>query len=106
MRRAKENPPKQYLDQSEARDVAYTLHMYASVRPPTTDAFAPVAPYTVMKELGHGSLKLIEETCGYLMETGTGVGGGGQQRAGAVDTWDYFCHRALSPRIRMSMNRK
>lgn len=44
-------------------------HTYAAARLQTTDAGAPVSPYTVMKELGHGSLKLIEETYGHLMET-------------------------------------
>ena len=44
-------------------------HTYAAARLQTTDAGAPVSPYTVMKELGHGSLTLIEETYGHLMET-------------------------------------
>lgn len=44
-------------------------HTYAAARLQTTDAGAPISPYTVMKELGHGSLTLIEETYGHLMNT-------------------------------------
>ena len=32
----------------------------------TTDHGAPVSPYTVMRELGHSSIALIEKTYGHL----------------------------------------
>ncbi len=41
-------------------------HTYAATRIQTLDHGAPVSPYTVMRELGHRSLKLIEETYGHL----------------------------------------
>lgn len=43
-------------------------HTYAATRLQTTDAGRAVSPYTVMKELGHGSLKLIEETYGHVQK--------------------------------------
>jgi integrase len=42
-------------------------HTYASTRLQTLDHGAPVSPYTVMKELGHRSIKLIEDTYGHLL---------------------------------------
>lgn len=41
-------------------------HTYAADRIQTTDRGAPVSPYTVMHELGHSSLQLIEDTYGHL----------------------------------------
>ena len=43
-------------------------HTYAATRIQTLDHGAPVSPYTVMRELGHRSLKLIEETYGHLQD--------------------------------------
>ena len=34
----------------------------------TLDNGAPVSPFTVMKELGHSSLKMIEEVYGHLQD--------------------------------------
>lgn len=44
-------------------------HTYAAQRLQTTDHGAPVSPYTVMRELGHSSIQLIERTYGHLMST-------------------------------------
>lgn len=44
------------------------LSPLAAARPQTTDAGAPVSPYTVVKELGHGSPKPREEAYGHRME--------------------------------------
>lgn len=44
-------------------------HTYAAARMQTLDHDAPVSPYTVMRELGHGSIALIEKTYGHLMNT-------------------------------------
>lgn len=44
-------------------------HTYAAARLQTTDQGAPVSPYTLMRELGHSSLKLIEDTYGHLTHT-------------------------------------
>lgn len=44
-------------------------HTYAAARMQTLDHGAPVSPYTVMRELGHGSLQLIEDTYGHLTRT-------------------------------------
>jgi integrase len=41
-------------------------HTYTAARTQTTDHGAPVSPYTVMRELGHASLGLIEKTYGHL----------------------------------------
>ncbi len=41
-------------------------HTYAAARMQTTDHGAPVSPYTVMRELGHSSIALIEKTYGHL----------------------------------------
>ncbi len=38
--------------------------------PPDVYARAPVSPYTVMRELGHSSIALIEETYGHLSNVG------------------------------------
>lgn len=52
------------------RVTLHTLrHTYAAARLQTTDHGEPVSPYTVMRELGHRSLKLIEETYGHLGRT-------------------------------------
>lgn len=44
-------------------------HTYAATRLQTTDGGAAVSPYTVMRELGHASLDLIERHYGHLLET-------------------------------------
>ena len=44
-------------------------HTYAATRLQTLDQGAPVSPYTVMRELGHRSLDLIERTYGHLLDT-------------------------------------
>lgn len=44
-------------------------HTYAATRLQTLDHGQPVSPYTVMRELGHSSLSLIERTYGHLMQT-------------------------------------
>jgi integrase len=43
-------------------------HTYAAMRLQTTDNGAPVSPWTVKDELGHGSLTMIERTYGHLLE--------------------------------------
>lgn len=43
-------------------------HTYAATRMQTLDNGQPVSPYTVMRELGHRSLKLIEESYGHLQQ--------------------------------------
>lgn len=42
-------------------------HTYAAVRLQTLDHGEPVSPYTVMRELGHGSLGMIERHYGHLL---------------------------------------
>lgn len=42
-------------------------HTYTAMRLQTTDQGAPVSPWTVKAELGHGSLALIEQTYGHLL---------------------------------------
>lgn len=44
-------------------------HTYAATRLQTLDHGGPVSPYTVMRELGHRSLKLIEDVYGHLQGT-------------------------------------
>lgn len=44
-------------------------HTYAAQRLQTTDHGAAVSPYTVMRELGHSSIQLIEDTYGHLQNT-------------------------------------
>ena len=44
-------------------------HTYAATRIQTLDNGAPVSPYTVMRELGHQSIALIERTYGHLGST-------------------------------------
>ncbi len=44
-------------------------HTYAAARIQTLDHGQPVSPYTVMRELGHRDLKLIESTYGHLLQT-------------------------------------
>lgn len=41
---------------------------YAATRLQTMDHGHPVSPFTVMRELGHSSLSLIEKTYGHLLE--------------------------------------
>lgn len=43
-------------------------HTYGATRMQTLDNGEPVSPYTVMQELGHQSLKLIEQYYGHLQE--------------------------------------
>ena len=40
---------------------------YAAMRLQTTDSDQAVSPYTVMRELGHSSIGLIEKTYGHLL---------------------------------------
>ena len=42
-------------------------HTFAAARLQTLDNGAPTSPYTVMRELGHSSLILIEKTYGHLL---------------------------------------
>ncbi len=42
-------------------------HTYAAMRLQTTDNGQAVSPYTVMRELGHSSIGLIEKTYGHLL---------------------------------------
>ncbi len=42
-------------------------HTFAAMRLQTTDNGQPVSPYTVMRELGHSSIGLIEKTYGHLL---------------------------------------
>ena len=53
-------------------DKAVTLHSlrhtYAAARLQTTDHGAPVSIFTVMRELGHRSIGLIESTYGHLLD--------------------------------------
>ena len=44
-------------------------HTFAAARLQTTDHGAATSPYTVMRELGHRSLQLIEERYGHLANT-------------------------------------
>lgn len=54
----------------EKRVTLHTFrHTYAAQRLQTTDHGAPVSPYTVMRELGHSSIQLIEDTYGHLTRT-------------------------------------
>jgi integrase len=41
-------------------------HTYCAARLQTVDRGAPVSPYTVAKELGHGGLSLVERVYGHL----------------------------------------
>ncbi len=51
----------------DKRVTLHTLrHTYTAARLQTTDHGAPVAVYTIMKELGHRSLSLIEDTYGHV----------------------------------------
>lgn len=43
-------------------------HTYAATRLQTTDHGQPVTTFLVMKELGHGSLKPVEETYGHVQK--------------------------------------
>ena len=43
-------------------------HTYTAARLQTTDGGAPVSVYTVMRELGHSTLSLIEKTYGHLLD--------------------------------------
>lgn len=59
------------LDKAEIEKhvTLHTLrHTYAAARIQTTDHGAPVSPYTVMRELGHSSIALVEKTYGHLMQ--------------------------------------
>ncbi len=52
----------------EKRVTTTTLrHTYAAVRLQTLDHGEPISPYTVMRELGHGSLGMIERHYGHLL---------------------------------------
>ena len=41
-------------------------HTYTAARLQTTDSGAPISVYTVMRELGHSTVSLIEKTYGHL----------------------------------------
>ena len=43
-------------------------HTYTAARLQTTDGGAPVSAYTVMRELGHSTISLIEKTYGHLLD--------------------------------------
>lgn len=43
-------------------------HTYGATRMQTLDNGAPVSPYTVMRELGHSSLDMIEKVYGHLQD--------------------------------------
>lgn len=43
-------------------------HTYGATRMQTLDGGAPVSPYTVMRELGHSSLSMIEKVYGHLQD--------------------------------------
>jgi integrase len=43
-------------------------HTYTAMRLQTLDNGAPVALWTVVRELGHGSVTMIEQTYGHLLE--------------------------------------
>jgi integrase len=46
---------------------AYPMrHTYVSARLQTLDGGQPVSPFTVMKEVGHTSLKMIETVYGHV----------------------------------------
>jgi integrase len=47
-------------------------HTYTAMRIQTLDHGAPVSLFTVAKELGHGSITLIEETYGHLLKERAG----------------------------------
>lgn len=47
-------------------------HTYTAMRLQTLDAGAPVSLFTVARELGHGSVALIEQTYGHLLKQRTG----------------------------------
>ena len=53
----------------EKRITFHTLrHTYGATRMQTRDNGAPVSPFTVMRELGHSSLKMIEDVYGHLQD--------------------------------------
>lgn len=41
-------------------------HTYTSARLQTLDGGAPVSPYTLSRELGHGSLQMVEKVYSHL----------------------------------------
>jgi integrase len=41
-------------------------HTYGAARLQTLDGGAPISPYTVSRELGHGSLKMVENVYSHL----------------------------------------
>ncbi len=54
----------------DKRVTLHTLrHTYAATRLQTLDHGHPISAFTVMRELGHRSLTLIEKTYGHLMDT-------------------------------------
>ena len=53
----------------ENRTTFHTLrHTYGATRMQTLDNGAPISPYTVMRELGHSSLAMIEKVYGHLQD--------------------------------------
>jgi integrase len=53
----------------DKRVTLHTLrHCYTAARLQTTDNGAPVSVFTVMRELGHRSIDLIETTYGHLLD--------------------------------------
>ncbi len=56
------------LAKPKGREWHLFRHTYATMRLQTTDGGAPVSPWTVKAELGHGSLALLETTYGHLLQ--------------------------------------
>ena len=52
-------------NKGEIRSKAFR-HTYCSARLQTLDGGAPVSPFTVSKELGHGGLSMMEQVYGHL----------------------------------------
>lgn len=56
------------ISKPDGREWHLFRHTYTAMRLQTLDNGAPVSPWTVKTELGHGSLKQIEQTYGHLLE--------------------------------------
>jgi integrase len=66
-------------------------HTYCSARLQTLDGGAPVSPFTVSRELGHGSQKMVEEVYSHL--------GTMRHRTGAVEFRVEQHRKALADRL-------
>ena len=53
-------------NKGEIRSRSQFRHTYCSARLQTLDGGAPVSPFTVSKELGHGGLSMMEQVYGHL----------------------------------------